>query len=83
MEDVDAPSYIDSAASWHPATRVFEAAIIHVSGVTSSQGGVTARMLLGESTCSCTTELSSTVTTHFTLLSQSGQTASLQPLVWN
>ena len=47
MEGVDAPSYMDSVASWHPATRAVEAAIMHVRGVTSSQGGVSARMLSG------------------------------------
>ena len=47
MAGVDAPSYMDSVASWHPATRAVEAAIMHVRGVTSSQGGVSARMLSG------------------------------------
>lgn len=55
MEGVDAPSYMDSVASWHPATRAVEAAIMHVRGVTSSQGGVSARMLSGKEPCSFTT----------------------------
>ena len=30
MAGVDAPSYMDSVASWHPATRAVEAAVMHV-----------------------------------------------------
>ena len=87
MAGVDAPSYMDSVASWHPATRAVEAAIMHVRGVTSSQGGVSARMLSGNELVPAL--LQGTVvqnlhlyyTLYFVLAS--GQTASQGLFVWN
>ena len=89
MEGVDAPSYMDSVASWHPATRAVEAAIMHVRGVTSSQGGVSARMLSGNELVPTTgyrsTKSSSVLHTLLCSRGQGklGQTASLCLFVWN
>ena len=87
MAGVDAPSYMDSVASWHPATRAVEAAIMHVRGVTSSQGGVSARMLSGNELVPTTgyrgTKSSSVLHTLLCSGQTASQAASQGLFVWN